>query len=105
MTGNNRSSGDARNASNGDHLSDDQLNLLVDGDLSTDEISGMRAHLSICAECQQNYDDLLVMRDLLRSLPQSPTPRSFQLSPEMAGQKSTPPGGFTAWLLGALPVL
>ena len=100
MNGPFRSPTDADSPASGGHLSEDQLNLLIDGERDL----AATAHLASCPTCQQEYDDLVTLRDLLRSLPQARTPRSFQLTPEMAGQKAAA-RGFSAWLLNALPAL
>lgn len=100
MNGPFRSPADADSPASGGHLSEDQLNLLIDGERDL----AATAHLASCPTCQQEYDDLVALRDLLRSLPQARPPRSFQLAPEMAGQKAAS-RGFSAWLLNALPAL
>lgn len=67
----------------GDHLVDESLSALVDGQLSADGARHARAHLDACSACQMRLDELRSVIDLLRQLPEVEPPRSFALGPRL----------------------
>lgn len=87
-----------------EHLGDELLSRLVDGDLSPAERRPAEEHLTTCAACDARLDALRSTVALLQGL-RSPRPaRSFQLSPSHA----RPASGwrrFTAWLPVGMPAL
>jgi putative zinc finger protein len=66
------------------HLSGDELNRYLDGDLDSTERAMADAHLSQCADCRDTLAETRMLSSLLRDLPQVEVPRSFQLGPEYA---------------------
>ncbi len=66
------------------HLSEDELNRYLDGDLDSAERARADAHLSHCVDCRSSLADVQMLASLLRDLPQVDVPRSFQLGPEFA---------------------
>ena len=87
----------------GDHLSDEQLNRYLDGDLGTAERADVQSHLASCAGCRATLDDLRVVSQILRQTTPVPVPRSFQLGPEYARRR--PSSGWIARLLPLLPAM
>ena len=86
------------------HLSEDELNRYLDGDLDSAERARADAHLSHCADCRSSLADVQMLTSLLRDLPQVEVPRSFQLGPEFALPASLW-DRFAALLLPMLPAL
>jgi anti-sigma factor RsiW len=74
------------------HLTTEQLSILLDGEVTAEEQAEWEAHLSTCAQCQQEQAGLRQTVMLLHALPQPPLPRSFMLSMESAA----PVAGFMA---------
>jgi anti-sigma factor RsiW len=66
------------------HLTDTELNELVDGTLPASEAAAARAHLATCAECDERYRTLHATVSALRHSPSLMPRRSFQLTPEQA---------------------
>ena len=77
------------------HLSDDMLNAWIDGIATDDERRMIAGHLESCAACRSELDSLLLVKQLLSSLPEPALPRSFQLTPDQA-RKPTPIRGTAA---------
>ena len=67
-----------------EHLSDAELNELVDGTLAGRDLESARAHLTGCAECDERYGALLATVSALKQAPSVMPRRSFQLTPEQA---------------------
>ena len=86
------------------HLSEDEFNRYLDGDLDSAERVRANAHLSHCADCRSSLADVQMLAALLSDLPQVDVPRSFQLGPEFA-----PPASLwdrlAALLLPMLPAM
>lgn len=61
----------------------DQLTAYIDGTLPQEEAAEVAAHLAECEHCHSQFDDLLAVRSLLRSLP-VPTPRPSLLPGTLA---------------------
>jgi len=64
----------------------EQLSDYMDGLLPNDEHETVRAHLEECADCRADYAELRTTQKLLQTMPAIASPRSFTLTPEMAGQ-------------------
>ncbi len=91
-----------------DHLSDAELNELVDGTLSGRESERAHAHLEGCADCDERYRTLLATVSALRNAPSLMPRRTFQLSPEQARRPEPPPGRFdrfSEWIVPGASVI
>jgi len=87
----------------GDHLSDEQLNRYLDGDLGAAERAEVRTHLVACASCLEKLGDLRVINHILRQTTPVAVPRSFQLGAEYARRPAS--AGWAARLLPLLPAM
>ena len=67
-----------------EHLTDAELNELVDGTLAGRDLDTAQAHLASCAECNEQYQALLATVTGLKQAPGLMPRRSFQLTPEQA---------------------
>lgn len=67
-----------------EHLTDAELNELVDGTLAARDLTRAQTHLDACQECDERYRSLLATVSALKSAPALMPRRSFQLSPEQA---------------------
>jgi len=91
-----------------DHLSDAELNELVDGTLSGRESERAQAHLARCAECDERYRTLLAAVSALRNAPDLMPRRTFQLSPQQAKLPEPAPGRFdrfSEWIVPGASVI
>ncbi len=70
------------------HLSDEQLSLLLDGRLSEKDRRGAEMHLQACARCREAYEELRQTVALLRAAPRVAVPRAFTLSEADIGRVS-----------------
>ena len=61
------------------HLTTEQLSTLLDREVSAEEQARLEAHLSTCAQCEQELTGLRQTVALLHALPQATLPRSFVL--------------------------
>ncbi|HYP59845.1 MAG TPA: zf-HC2 domain-containing protein [Thermomicrobiales bacterium] len=86
------------------HLSEDELNRYLDGDLDSAERARADAHLSHCVDCRSSLADVQMLASLLSDLPQVDIPRSFQLGPEFA-RPATLWDRLAALLLPMLPAM
>ena len=93
------------NGATREHLSGEQLNRYVDGDLSVDERRSADLHLSACDRCAEELADLTTISTVLRSLPLARVPRSFQLDASYARSSTPFWQRFGAMLLPALPAM
>ena len=66
-----------------DHLADEELSALVDGQLAPDEIAQAQAHLGTCSACQARLEEMHELVGMLRSLPSVEPPRDFRLGPRL----------------------
>lgn len=105
MCANGRPPNGLMDAGNEHHLTRDELNHYLDGDLTPMERRFAERHLSTCASCQTELADTIAIVNVLRSMPQAPTPRSFQLGPEFVTQRQSFWQRFGASLLPVLPAL
>ena len=62
----------------------------ADGELAPDRLSALEAHLTGCAPCRTELDELLAVRSALQDLPEIAAPRSFTLTPAMAARERAP---------------
>ena len=91
-----------------EHLTDAQLNELVDGTLSAQESDRAQTHLTSCAECDERYRTLLATVSALKTAPGVMPRRSFQLTPEQAKRpapKATWLDRFSDWIVPGVPAL
>lgn len=91
-----------------DHLTDAELNELVDGTLSGRESEHVLAHLAGCADCDERYRTLLATVSTLRSTPDLMPRRTFQLSAEQATLPEPAPGRFdrfAEWIVPGASVI
>jgi hypothetical protein len=71
------------------HLTNEHLSAMLDGQLSEDEQEYARKHLPTCEQCQQRQAELRQMVALLHALPQPALPRSFALPLDMTLTEQT----------------
>ena len=98
----------ARRNQPNEHLTDAELNELVDGALSAGETERARMHLATCADCDERYRTLRATVSALRTAPSLMPRRSFHLTPAQAEQPERVPGPFdrfSEWLLPGLPII
>lgn len=67
-----------------EHLSDADLNDLIDGTLAMEAAATARAHLATCSDCEERYLTLMATVAALQHAPSLLPRRSFQLTPEQA---------------------
>ncbi len=97
-----------RHRRNEDHLTDAELNELIDGTLAAAATERAQTHLAACAECDERYRTLQATVSALRSAPSLMPRRTFQLSPGQARRPEPTPGRFdriSAWVLPGIPVI
>lgn len=91
-----------------EHLSEAQLNELVDGTMQPDEAALARSHLAGCSECEQRYQALFATVAALQQAPSLMPRRSFQLTPEQARIPDKEPSRidrFVQRLVPGMPVI
>jgi hypothetical protein len=66
-----------------DHLVDEELSALVDGQLAPDELSRVQAHIGTCLACQARLAEMRELVGLLRSLRSVEPPRDFRIGPRL----------------------
>ncbi|MCO5220084.1 MAG: zf-HC2 domain-containing protein [Thermomicrobiales bacterium] len=76
------------------HLTDAQLNELVDRTLAEKDRVAAQEHLAGCEECNDRYLTLLATVDALQHAPSLMPRRSFQLTPEQAKRPEKRPSRF-----------
>lgn len=52
-----------------DHVTNEMLQMLLDGTLSPEHAAAVEAHLSSCASCANAYDDLRQLHRVMKRLP------------------------------------
>lgn len=62
----------------------EDLSAYLDGQLSAQEKGRLEDHLSDCAACRRELDELRAVVDAVKSLPAAPVPRSFAIEPAAA---------------------
>ncbi len=62
------------------HVSDEELSLLIDGQLDAEKRRRVEAHLRTCAQCRRAYEDMRATVLLLRQAPRAVPPRAFTLT-------------------------
>lgn len=67
-----------------DHLTDVELNELVDGTLSGRDLERVNAHLTTCQECDERLQTLRAVVFAMQQAPSLLPRRSFQLTPDQA---------------------
>ena len=66
----------------------EDLSAYIDGRLSAREAAAVESHLASCGTCPAELEGLRLASQALRGLPAVEAPRSFALTPEMAGMPS-----------------
>lgn len=97
-----------RNRPHEEHLTDPELNELVDNNLTPSERERAQTHLANCAECTERYRTLQATISVLQSAPSLMPRRSFRLTPEQAKIAEKPPTRFdrvSNWLVPSFPVI
>ncbi len=69
----------------------DRISAYIDGELSSSEIAALERHLAGCAGCRNKLAELRAVTRAVRALPQIRAPRSFTLTPQMAGRPARSP--------------
>jgi hypothetical protein len=64
----------------------DLLPGYIDNSLPEADLAAVRAHLETCASCRAYQADLQSTLSMLQHMPLVPAPRSFAITPEMAGR-------------------
>lgn len=91
-----------------EHLTDAELNELVDGTLSATETGRAREHLATCGDCDERYRTLLATVSTLKAAPSIMPRRSFQLTPEQAKAPAKEPSWldrFSEWIVPGVPAI
>lgn len=73
-----------------EHATDEDLSALLDGELKPARRDAVAAHVDSCERCAEALEQMSQVRIMLQSLPQEPAPRSFALTPAMAGAGPAP---------------
>jgi anti-sigma factor RsiW len=68
----------------------EELSDYLDGLLPADRQEAVQAHLSTCPECRAEFMELRATQRLMQTMPIVAAPRSFALTPEMAGTVRKP---------------
>jgi hypothetical protein len=89
----------------GRHLSEDELNQFIDGELGSAERLQAADHLAWCEQCRSVLTDLQLLADTLRTLPLVDPPRSFRLDPNRAAATGSIWNRWGAQLLPLLPAM
>lgn len=84
------------------HRDLETLSAYLDGQLSPRNVRKLESRLRRESELQRAFEHLRQTRRALRSAPQVRRPRSFTLTPEMAGRQIVIPRGYTAMRLVAV---
>lgn len=91
-----------------DHLTDAQLNELVDGTFTAPETERVNEHLAACAECDERYRTLLATVSALQSASSLMPRRSFRLTPAQAIVPEPTTSWldrFSQWVLPGVPLI
>jgi hypothetical protein len=68
------------------HLGDETLSNLLDGQLPLPEAQAARSHVGACTNCASRLDELRVVTQLLRAIPEVEPPRDFTIGPRLVGE-------------------
>ncbi len=91
-----------------EHLTDAELNELVDGTLAATDTERAQQHLATCPDCDERYRTLLATVSALKSAPSIMPRRSFQLTPEQAKIPPKEPSWldrFSEWIVPGVPAI
>ena len=105
MSGSDRPQFNEVKTANGCHLTDEELNQYLDGDLGPSDMNRATAHLVTCESCRTRLTDLRVVARIVSQLPFVPAPRSFQLGHEHLRSRRSLIDRVGAALMPALPTL
>ena len=73
------------------HPTDEELSAYLDAELKPLRVAAVKDHLAACEQCSGRLEELSEVRLLLSQLPREEPPRSFALTPQMAGAGPEPP--------------
>jgi anti-sigma factor RsiW len=99
---------DRRRRRSEEHLTDAELNELVDRTLSATDTERAQEHLATCPDCDERYRTLLATISALKSAPSVMPRRSFQLTPAQAKLPAKPPSWldrFSEWIVPGVPAI
>ena len=68
-----------------------ELSGYLDNELASPRVEALEAHLASCPTCHAELAALRNLKSQLAALPESPAPRSFALTPQMAQRPATEP--------------
>jgi hypothetical protein len=105
MTGNRESGNGEVRAIDEQHLTDDELNLMVDGALPDGERERAERHLASCDACRDSLLQFRAITDALAAVPEARVPRSFQLGQQYATQGTSIGSRTTGLLVSMLPAM
>jgi hypothetical protein len=105
MTGNGDIGSGAARVFAEQHLTDDELNLLIDGAMPAAERARAEGHIAVCATCRESMVQFNAIAQALAAIPVARVPRSFQLGPKFAGQRRPFWSRFAALFMPMLPAM
>ena len=73
------------------HLTDEDISVYIDGEVSVRESERVSTHVAGCDECRARLESVRSLHAMLSALPAPALPRSFVLSPEQAGMRTLSP--------------
>lgn len=74
----------------------EELSGYLDNEFAPIRVEALKAHLSSCPTCRAELDTLRNLKSQLADLPESPAPRSFALTRQMAQRPAPEPAGARA---------
>src|SRR5215216_1857046 len=81
----------------------EEVSLLVDGELASQEAARLGAHIEGCTACRQARESFLLLRQELRSYEWTPDPNAQRAALVSLLNAPTSPRGRVSGLLGTLP--
>lgn len=69
----------------------EELSGYLDNELVANRVEAVKTHLTSCPTCHAELEALRTLKSQLAALPESPAPRSFALTPQMAQHPVTEP--------------
>lgn len=71
------------------HPTDEELSAYIDEEASSKDRERIRAHIDGCDACRERYEGLRSVQTMLSQVTQPAVPRSFTLTPELAGVQAS----------------